>query len=142
MLFYFKFLQLLSKLALTRIFKMLSMKSADELLDEWFPGDDVTLAKHLVDRCKNQPGLVSATHQQLASELGTAREVVSRQLKVFEKQAWIAVHRGSVEVLQPRAFVCLTGTTMAGTIIRFVGNSGYFEVENGRKTESIQFAYH
>ena len=64
---------------------------------------DARLAKHLVDRCKNQPGLVSATHQQLASELGTAREVVSRQLKVFEKQEWIAVHRGSVEVLQPRA---------------------------------------
>jgi len=40
---------------------------------------------------------------QLTSELGTAREVVSRQLKVFEKQEWIAVHRGSVEVLQPRA---------------------------------------
>jgi len=64
---------------------------------------DARLAKHLVDRCENEPGLITATHQQLASELGTAREVVSRQLKVFEKQAWIAVHRGSVEILQPQA---------------------------------------
>lgn len=64
---------------------------------------DARLAKHLVDRCENEPGLVCATHQQLASVLGTAREVISRQLKVFEKQEWIAVHRGSVEVLQPRA---------------------------------------
>ncbi|MFQ5642708.1 MAG: Crp/Fnr family transcriptional regulator [Thiogranum sp.] len=64
---------------------------------------DARLAKHLVDRCENRPGLVAATHQQLASELGTAREVISRQLKVFERKEWIAVHRGSVEVLQPRA---------------------------------------
>jgi len=64
---------------------------------------DARLAKHLVDRCANKPGLITATHQQLASELGTAREVISRQLKVFEKQAWIAVHRGSVEILEPQA---------------------------------------
>jgi len=62
---------------------------------------DARLAKHLIDRCRNRPGLVTATHQQLASELGTAREVVSRQLKTFEKQGWIAVRRGAVEVLNP-----------------------------------------
>ena len=64
---------------------------------------DARLAKHLVDRCGNRPGAVSATHQQLASELGTAREVISRQLKVFEKEGLIAVHRGSVEVIRPDA---------------------------------------
>ncbi len=64
---------------------------------------DARLARHLVDRCANKPGLITATHQQLASELGTAREVISRQLKVFEKQAWIAVQRGSVEILEPQA---------------------------------------
>ncbi len=63
---------------------------------------DARLARVLVDRCENQPGSISATHQQLASELGTAREVVSRQLKVFERKGWISVHRGSVEVLQPQ----------------------------------------
>ncbi len=64
---------------------------------------DARLAKHLVDRCGNRPGTVSATHQQLASELGTAREVISRQLKVFEKDGLIAVRRGSVEVIRPDA---------------------------------------
>jgi len=64
---------------------------------------DARLARVLVDRCGNQPGLITATHQQLASELGTAREVVSRQLKVFGKNGWIVVHRGSVEVLRPHA---------------------------------------
>jgi len=64
---------------------------------------DARLAKHLVDRCANRPGSVSATHQQLASELGTAREVISRQLKVFEREGFIAVHRGAVEVIRPDA---------------------------------------
>jgi len=64
---------------------------------------DARLAKHLVDRCENEPGMITATHQQLAGELGTAREVVSRHLKVFEKHEWIVVHRGSVEILQPGA---------------------------------------
>ena len=62
---------------------------------------DARLARHLIDRCGNRPGTVTATHQQLASELGTAREVISRQLKVFEKRGWIIVRRGEVEILQP-----------------------------------------
>ncbi len=64
---------------------------------------DARLAKHLVDRCRNQPGPVTATHRQLASELGTAREVVSRQLKVFEREGLIVVRRGAVEVIKPDA---------------------------------------
>jgi CRP/FNR family transcriptional regulator len=44
-------------------------------------------------------GVVTATHQQLADELGSAREVVSRQLKEFERSGWIRLKRGSVEVI-------------------------------------------
>lgn len=68
---------------------------------------DARLAKHLLDRCVSGGGSVNVTHQQLASELGTAREVISRQLKVFERSGWIAVHRGAVEVLQPQALSLL-----------------------------------
>jgi CRP/FNR family transcriptional regulator len=64
---------------------------------------DARLARLLVDRCQNTSGSIAATHRKLAGELGTAREVVSRQLKAFEKNGWIAVRRGSVEVLQPQA---------------------------------------
>ncbi len=70
---------------------------------------DARLARHLVDRCGRRPGTVSATHQQLASELGTAREVVSRQLKVFEKDGLIAVRRGLVEILDPDALARVAG---------------------------------
>ncbi len=48
-------------------------------------------------------GVVTATHQQMADELGSAREVVSRQLKEFERSGWIRLMRGSVEVLDRAA---------------------------------------
>lgn len=41
---------------------------------------------------------IKATHQDIATELGTAREVVSRQLKEFERRGWVALHRGRVEI--------------------------------------------
>ena len=41
---------------------------------------------------------LSITHQQLAAEIGTAREVVSRHLKAFEKRGWVSLGRGRVEL--------------------------------------------
>lgn len=43
------------------------------------------------------------TQQDLAEELGTAREVVSRALKSFEQRGWIVVGRGSITVRDPAA---------------------------------------
>ncbi|MCL4746986.1 MAG: Crp/Fnr family transcriptional regulator [Burkholderiaceae bacterium] len=39
-----------------------------------------------------------ATHQSLADELGTAREIVSRLLKRFEQQSWLALGRERIEI--------------------------------------------
>lgn len=55
------------------------------------------LARLLLARAKN--GVVEATHQALAAELGSAREVISRNLKSFERQSWVALERGSVRLL-------------------------------------------
>lgn len=41
---------------------------------------------------------VAGTHQDLAIELGTAREVVSRQLKEFERRGWVRLGRGRIEL--------------------------------------------
>jgi CRP/FNR family transcriptional regulator len=41
-------------------------------------------------------GNVTATHQELAAELGSAREVVSRLLKDFEHRGLVELHRGRV----------------------------------------------
>ncbi len=43
-------------------------------------------------------GETRATHQALARELGTAREVVSRLLKEFERRGWVRLHRGRIEL--------------------------------------------
>jgi CRP/FNR family transcriptional regulator len=45
--------------------------------------------------------LVHATHQQLADELGSVREIVSRLLKGFAEQGLVRLGREQVEVLDP-----------------------------------------
>jgi CRP/FNR family transcriptional regulator len=44
---------------------------------------------------------IATTHQELAAELGTAREVVSRHLKQFESNGWVVLGRGSIQVTAP-----------------------------------------
>jgi len=50
---------------------------------------------------------IKATHQEIAVELGTAREVVSRQLKEFERRGWLVLHRGRIAVLESGALSAL-----------------------------------
>lgn len=68
---------------------------------------DIRLARHLLSRC-DQSTRIETTHQQLATELGSAREVISRQLKEFETKGWLRLHRGSVEILDKQALVNIT----------------------------------
>ncbi len=44
-----------------------------------------------------------ATHEEIAAQLGTAREVVSRLLKEFERQGAIRLGRGRIELLDEAA---------------------------------------
>lgn len=68
------------------------------LVDEVaFHGLDARLAKQLLTAADNS-GLVQRTHQQLADELGTAREVVSRQLKALENQGLLSLGRSRIEL--------------------------------------------
>ena len=60
---------------------------------------DVRLAQRLLDR-SDARGHVELTHQQLAAELGTAREVVSRQLTEFQRRGWISTSRGAIDIAQ------------------------------------------
>ncbi len=63
---------------------------------------DVRLAQYLI-KMANNTGQITATHQQLASELGSSREVISRLLKTFEKQGWIKLARGQIEQIDIEA---------------------------------------
>ena len=63
---------------------------------------DMRLAQCLLDKADASGG-VRATHQDLSVELGTAREVVSRQLKEFERHGWLALGRGQITLSNPGA---------------------------------------
>lgn len=48
-------------------------------------------------------GSLNRTHQQLADELGTVREIVSRLLARFERAGWVALGRERIEILDAAA---------------------------------------
>ncbi|MDH5393211.1 MAG: Crp/Fnr family transcriptional regulator [Gammaproteobacteria bacterium] len=46
-------------------------------------------------------GSLNITHQQLANELGTTREVISRSLKLLEKSGCLKITRGQLTMVSP-----------------------------------------
>jgi len=58
---------------------------------------DIRLSQYLLDMARHDE--VNRTHQEMAADLGTAREVVSRQLKEFERRGWIALARGRISLV-------------------------------------------
>jgi CRP/FNR family transcriptional regulator len=58
---------------------------------------DLRLAQKLIERAHGTDE-VKATHAQMASELGTAREVVSRQLSEFQRRGWFVQSRGEIHL--------------------------------------------
>lgn len=67
---------------------------------------DVRLAECLLT-LSNDTSEIAATHQKLAVELGTAREVISRQLVEFQRRGWIELTRGKITLLNKIALVKL-----------------------------------
>lgn len=59
---------------------------------------DARLAGLLLERA-GPGGALASTHQDLAIELGSAREVISRQLKDFERRGLVALQRGHVRII-------------------------------------------
>lgn len=59
---------------------------------------DVRLASRLLELA-GEDQVVRATHAALGSELGTAREVVSRTLSEFQRRGWIGQARGEVHLI-------------------------------------------
>lgn len=64
-----------------------------------FSSFDKRLAAYLADeQAKSRSATISTTHEQIAKNLGTAREVVSRMLKYFEKEGAVSLGRGTVTI--------------------------------------------
>lgn len=75
---------------------------------------DVRLAARLLELADDS-GVVRATHAALATELGTAREVISRTLSEFLRRGWVELSRGEVR---------LTGRAGLERLARASGASG------------------
>lgn len=67
---------------------------------------DIRLAQKLLALSRDSDRL-SVTHHQLATELGSAREVISRQLQEFRRRGWVALSRGTVTILDRPALETL-----------------------------------
>lgn len=65
--------------------------------DVAFARMDIRLAEKLLELAGSNHQ-IAVTQQQLASELGTAREVISRMLAEFHRRGWIASARGSITI--------------------------------------------
>ena len=83
------------------VFALLSERLGEvmELVNEVaFRRMDERLMDYLVE--KSGDGVLRVTHQKIASDLGTSREVVSRLLKDFERQGKLALDRSTISLLE------------------------------------------
>lgn len=78
-----------------------------ELVDEVaFQQLDQRLAHML---CRRGP-VIDASHQQIADELGSVREIVSRILKQFEDRGWIVLARRKIQVTDSEQLKMYSGS--------------------------------
>jgi CRP/FNR family transcriptional regulator len=59
--------------------------------------------RRLVEYIKNNAkgNVIKATHEEIARDIGTAREVVSRLLKELEREGYLEITRGEIRILKP-----------------------------------------
>ncbi len=67
---------------------------------------DVRLAQRLL-ALADATGRIAATHQDLAHELGSAREVISRQVNEMQRRGWLRATRGTIEITDRNALARL-----------------------------------
>lgn len=90
------------------VFQLFSERIADlmQLIEEVaFRKLDQRLAALLLGKGQR----LHTTHQQLADELGSVREIVSRLLKNFAAQGLVALSREQIEILDPAGLRRLAG---------------------------------
>jgi CRP/FNR family transcriptional regulator len=68
------------------------------------------LDQRLANRLLGKGRLLHVTHQQLADDLGSVREIVSRLLKGFAAQGLVRLGREQIEILDPTGLRQLAGS--------------------------------
>lgn len=81
-----------------------------------FSSFDKRLAGYLLDETlRTHSSTLRTTHEQIARNLGSAREVVSRMLKYFEKEAIVSLSRGTVTITDEKKLrTCIYGERRCG----------------------------
>ena len=64
-----------------------------------FRNVDIRLAQHLNKITNANKDKIKTTHQLIAGDIGTSREVVSRLLKDFEDEGILILSRGSIKII-------------------------------------------
>lgn len=74
-----------------------------------FASFDARLATFLLDElARTGSSRIAMTHDEIARHLGSAREVVSRMLKYFEREGLVRLSRGAVDIIDRRGLLALT----------------------------------
>lgn len=85
------------------IYKLLSARLLEimTLIDEIvFHKIDERLIEYLIKHTKDDGDIIQITHEELATQLGSVREVISRMIKGLERDGFIQLSRGKVKVIQ------------------------------------------
>lgn len=84
----------------TYVFSLVSQNIAalmELLMEVVFKRMDERLMDYLVE--KSEEGKLVATRQKIANDLGTAREVISRLLKDFERKGMVHLAKNAIELI-------------------------------------------
>ena len=81
-----------------RLMERVSFQSVESRLAEWL-------------LARAEAGRVVATHAEIAAQIGSVREVVSRRLDAFVRRGWVHTERGAVEICDAAALGRLAAVT-------------------------------
>ena len=93
------------------IFRLLSNRLADiiSVVEEVaFKRIDVRLAEQFSRSLAQGQNVIRKTHAELAADVGSSREVISRILRDFSQRGLIQSARGSIEVIDEKAMTQLS----------------------------------
>jgi CRP/FNR family transcriptional regulator len=62
-----------------------------------FSNMDQRLEAYLQKQVENLGSVLKMTHQDIATDLNSSREVISRLLKKMEAKGWVVIHRNAIE---------------------------------------------
>ena len=89
------------------------MQNMMQLLEKVaFQRVECRLAERLLDLNRDANGPLTLTQADLATQVGTAREVISRRLESWSRRGWVRTARGQIEILDPTALAEIARNAM------------------------------